>query len=457
MVFSIPIMVLENLGAKLKETLSKVTGALFVDEKLVNELVKDIQKALLSADVNVKLVFDLTKTIKERALSEEAPGSIPKKDWLVKIVYEELAHFLGEDEFKLDIIKKPTKIMLVGLFGSGKTTTAGKLAKYFQKRGLRVALVGTDTWRPAALTQLEQIGHSISVPVFGDPHKKDPANIYSSFENKLADYDVVIIDSAGRDALSENLIKELQRLDAAVKPDYSMLVLSADVGQAAQRQAQAFHDACNVKGVIITKLDGTAKGGGALIACSVTGAKVAFIGVGEKIDDLEKFKPKNFVGRMLGMGDIEALLEKARHAISEEEARDITKRVLKGEFTLIDLYDQMQAMKKMGPISKVMEMIPGLGSLSIPKEALQVQQEKLERWKFIMDSCTKEELEEPEIISGPRVERIAKGSGSSVKDVRDLLKQHKQAKKMVKMLKGGNMKNMEKMVQRMGAGKFKLR
>lgn len=449
-------MVLEHLGSKLKETLSKITGALFVDEKLVNELVKDIQKALLSADVNVKLVFDLTTRIKERMLHEEAPGSISKKDWLVKIVYEELAHFLGDDEFKLDIVKKPTTIMLVGLFGSGKTTTAGKLAKYFQKRGFRAALVGTDTWRPAALTQLEQLGQSISVSVFGDPKKNDPAAIYEEFEQDLRAYDIVIIDTAGRDALSEDLITELQRLNTAIKPDYSMLVLSADVGQAAQRQAQAFHDTCDVKGVIISKLDGTAKGGGALIACSITGAKVAFIGVGEKIDDLEKFKPKNFVGRMLGMGDIEALLEKAQHAMSEDEAKDITKRILKGEFTLIDLYDQMQALKKMGPISKVMEMIPGLGSLSIPKEALHVQQEKLERWKFIMDSCTKGELEEPEIISGSRVERIARGSGSSVSDVRDLLKQHKQAKKMVKMLKGGNMKNMEKMMQRMGAGKLKF-
>ncbi len=454
-------MILENLGSKLKETLAKITGALFVDEKLVNELVKDIQKALLSADVNVKLVFDLTKKIKERALKEEPPGSIPKKDWLVKIVYEELAIFLGEEEFKLDTTKRPTKIMLVGLFGSGKTTTAGKLAKYFQKRGLRVALVGTDTWRPAALMQLLQLGRSINVPVFGDPRKKDPVDIYASFEDELAGYDVVIVDSAGRDALSDDLIKELKRLNVAVKPEYSMLVLSADVGQAAQRQAQAFHDTCDVKGVIITKLDGTAKGGGALIACSVTGAKVAFIGVGEKIDDLEKFKPKNFVGRMLGMGDIEALLEKAKHAISEEEAKDITKRMLKGEFTLIDLYDQMQAMKKMGPLSKVIEMLPGMGTLKIPKEALQVHEGLLGRWKYIMDSCTKVELEEPDIISGSRVERIAKGSGSSVKDVRDLLKQYKQTKKIVKMFKGSNMNNgrmnMEKMMQKLGAGKLKLR
>lgn len=449
-------MVLENLGTKLKDTLSKITNSLFVDEKLVNELVKDIQRALLLADVNVKLVFDLTKRIKERYLKEQAPGSISKKDWLVKIVYEELIMFLGEEEFTLDTTKKPTKIMLVGLFGSGKTTTCAKLAKYFVKRGLRVALVATDTWRPAAFTQLEQLGKQINVPVFGDPSKKDPVVIYSQFEDKLNDYDVVIVDTAGRDALSEDLFVELNRLNAAVKPDYPILVLSADVGQAARKQAEAFHETCDVKGVIITKLDGTAKGGGALSACAVTGSKVAFIGIGEKIDDLEKFKPKNFVGRMLGMGDIEALLEKAKQAISEDEAKDITARMLKGEFTLIDLHDQMQAMKKMGPLSKVMEMIPGMGSLKIPKEALQGQQEKLGRWKFIMDSCTKEELCEPEVISGKRVERIAIGSGSSMKDVRDLLKQHRQAKKMVKMLKGGSMKSMEKMMQRMGGGKMKF-
>jgi len=446
-------MVLEKLGTSLKNTLAKITSAMFVDEKLVNELVKDIQKALLQADVNVKLVFDLTTRIKERALKEETPGAVSKKEWLVKIVYDELARFLGEEEYQLELgKKKPVKIMLVGLFGNGKTTTAGKLAKYFLKRSHKVALMSTDTWRPAAFTQLAQLGKQINVPVFGDPKQKDPVKIYKQSEKEFGKYDVVIIDTAGRDALSDELIEELNKLNKAIQPDQALLVMAADVGQAAQKQAEVFHKTCKVTGVIITKLEGTAKGGGALAACSITGAKVAFIGVGEKIDDLEKFRPKNFVGRMLGMGDIEALLEKAKEAITEEEAHDLGKKLLKGEFNLIDLYDQMEAMSKMGPLSKVMEMIPGMGQIKMPKEMLQVQEAKLKKWKHCMNSMTKAELEDPEIIDASRIERIAKGSGCSHADVRDLIKQYRQGKKMMKMFKGGtgSPKDMEKMMKKFG-------
>jgi len=447
-------MVMEKLSISLKNTLNRIASAVFVDDRLINELVKDIQKALLQADVNVKLVFELSKRIKERALKEEAPAAIPKKEWIIKIVYDELVHFLGEEEIKIDIEKKPVKIMLVGLFGNGKTTTAAKLGKFFLKRGYKIALISTDTWRPAAFAQLEQLGKQINCPVFGNPKEKDPVKIYRQFERELNKFDIVVIDTAGRDALSDNLIEELNGINKAVNPDHAWLVIGADVGQAAQKQAEAFHSTCHVDGVIITKLDGTAKGGGALSACSVTGAKVAFIGVGEKVDDFEKFRPKNFVGMMLGMGDLEALLEKAKEAISEEDAKDISKKLLKGEFNLIDLYDQMSAVKKMGPLSKVLEMIPGMGQMSLPKDMLQVQEGKLQKWKYILDSCTKKELEDPELISASRVERIAKGSGTSHTEVRDLLKQYKQSKKLVKMMKGmgsgKSEKGMEKMMKRMG-------
>lgn len=445
-------MVLEKLGESLKNTLSKITNAVFVDEKLVNELVKDIQKALIQSDVHIKLVFELTKKIKERALKEEAPGGLSKKEWLIKIVYDELTLFLGEEEAKLEIEKTPVTIMLVGLFGNGKTTTAGKLAKYFQKRGHKIALLSTDTWRPAAFAQLQQLGKQINVPVYGNPKEKNPVKIYEAVKQELSKADVAIIDTAGRDALSSELIEELKELNAKVQPDHTFLVISADLGQAAEKQAHAFHESCHVDGVIITKLEGTAKGGGALIACSVTGAKVIFIGVGEKIDDLEKFKPKNFVGRMLGMGDLDALLEKAKEAMSEEDAQDLSKKLLKGEFSLIDLYDQMQAMKKMGPLSKVMEMIPGMGQLKLPKEFMLGQEGKIDTWKYIMDSCTKEELEDPEKIDGSRAERIAKGSGTSMSNVRELLKQYRQGKKMIKMLKGASPKGMEKMMKQMQTG-----
>lgn len=450
-------MVLEKLGESLKNTLSKITNALFVDEKLVNELVKEIQKALLQSDVNVKLVFDLTKTIKERALKEHVPGALSKKEWLVHIVYEELTNLLGKEEVKVDVeetkkAKKTLTIMLVGLFGNGKTTTAGKLAHYFQKRGYKVALLSTDTWRPAAFEQLRQLGAQQQIPVYGDPKEKDPVKVYKKFETELKKADVAIIDTAGRDALNNELIEELVKINKAVQPDHSWLVISADVGQAAEKQARTFHETCNVDGVIITKMDGTAKGGGALIACSITGAKVVFIGVGEKVNEFEKFKPKNFVGRMLGMGDIEALLEKVQGAISEKDAQDLGKKFLKGEFSLLDLYEQMTAMRKMGPLSKIVEMIPGFGQLQLPKDMLQVQEGKLEKWKYIMDSCTKEELEDPEIISSARLERIAKGSGTSTGELRDLLKQYKQSKKLVKVMKGAGAsspKAMEKMMKKM--------
>ena len=443
-------MVLEKLSDSLKTTLQKIASSVFVDERLINELVKDIQRALLQSDVNVKLVFSLSNKIKERALKDEIPAGLTKREQLIKIVYEELVKFLGESEQELNLTQKPAKIMLVGLFGSGKTTQAGKLGKFLSKRGLRVALLGTDTWRPAAFEQLRQLGKQIGVAVFGNPSEKDPVKIYYQFEKELNNYDVIIIDTAGRDALSEELITELNRINEAIKPTERLLVISADIGQAAEAQAKAFHETVNVTGVLITKLEGTAKGGGALGACAITGAPVKFIGVGEKIDDLERFNPKGFVGRMLGMGDLEALLEKAKEAITEEEAQDIEKKLLKGDFTLIDLYSQMEAMKKMGPLTKVMEMIPGMGQLKLPKEMLQGQEEKLKLWKHIMGSMTKQELEEPEEIGSARIDRIAKGSGTSNSEVRELLKQYRQSKKMIKMFKGTNPKQMERMMKRFG-------
>jgi signal recognition particle subunit SRP54 len=321
-----------------------------------------------------------------------------------------------------------------------------------------VALISTDTWRPAAFEQLRQLGKD-HMHVYGDSKIKDPVKLYKMFEQDLMKHDIVIIDTAGRDALNEELIEEIDNINKCVLPDETFLVLSADVGQTAEKQAIAFHEKCHVTGVIITKLDGTAKGGGALSACSVTNAKVRFIGTGEKINEFEVFNPPGFVGRLLGMGDLEALLDKAKEAITEEDAQDLSKKLLKGDFNMIDLYNQMQAMKKMGPLSKIVEMIPGFGQLQMPKEALEIQQVKLEKWKFIMDSCTKSELEDPEIISGTRIDRIAKGSGMDSSEVKELIKHFKQSKKLMKNFKGmGNMqdpKKMQKMMKQMRTQGFK--
>ncbi len=439
-------MVLEKLGDSLKSTLSKITKSIFVDEKLINELVKDIQRALLQSDTNVQLVFDLSKKIKERA-KEDAPAGITKREQLIKIVYEELTNFLGKEVAELKITKKPTQIMLVGLFGSGKTTTAGKLAKFYKKRGYKVAVVQTDTWRPAAYDQLEQLAKNVGVDFFGIRNEKDPVNIYLSFQKKIDEYDLAIIDTAGRDALSDDLITELNNISSIVKADERLLVISADLGQAAQKQAQAFHDTCNVTGVIVTKLEGTAKGGGALSACAVTQAPIKFIGVGEKIDDLEMFYPARFVGRMIGMGDLETLLEKAKEVVFEEDAQAMQEKFMKGNFNLIDLYQQMKSLKKMGSFGKIMEMIPGMGSLKLPKEMLDVQEGKLEKWKFAMDSMTKIELENPDVMNAERIDRIASGSGIGIREIREMLKQYRQSKKMMKMFKGE--KDINKMMSKM--------
>ncbi len=440
-------MVLDKLGSSLQNALAKVARAMFVDEKLVDELVKDMQRALLGADVNVQLVLSLTRQIKERVLKEKPPAGVTQKEYVIKIVYDELVKFLGKEGYKVDVQKKPFVIMTVGLYGSGKTTSISKLAKFFQKRGHKVAAVGLDVHRPAAPEQLEQLSQKLSVPCFIQKGEKSALKIYQKFEKELQAFDVVLVDTAGRDALSDELIQEIKGLYNKIKPDENLLVISADIGQAAQTQAKAFHDAGAITGVIVTKMDGTGRAGGALTACATTGAQIKFIGVGEKVDDLEVFNPQGFVSRLLGMGDLQALLEKAQGAISEEQAQDLGKKLLQGEFNFIDLYEQMQTMSKMGSFSKLVELIPGMGSMKIPKEMLEGQEEKVKKWKYILQSMTKAELEDPELLDSPRVARIAKGSGTSVTDVRELLKQYRQSKKMMKMMKGKDPERMMKKLQ----------
>ena len=448
-------MALDKLGNSLKNTLKKITGSYAIDEKLINDIVKDIQRALLQADVNVRLVLELTKKIKQRSLEEKLVQGITKKEQIINIVYETLVEFLGGKGNRIDIKKKPFKIMLVGLFGHGKTTTAGKLANYYKKRGNSVALLSTDTWRPAAFEQLKQLGKQISVPAFGDPAIKDPVEIYNTYEDEIKKHDIIIIDTAGRDALNDELIDELNSINKKVQPDETLLVMGADVGQAAKVQAEKFNDTCNITGVIITKLDGTAKGGGALTACSITKAPVKFLGVGEKIDDIEEFKAEGFVGRLLGMGDLEALLEKAKFAIKDEDAETMKDKMLKGDFNLLDLSQQMESMNKMGSLKKIMSMIPGMGNLGLDDSMLNVSQDKMKYWKFLMNSMTQEELENPDILSGTRIKRIANGSGLDETELRALIKQYKQSKKMMKMMKGNmSEKGMQKMMQKMQSGKL---
>ncbi len=431
-------MVLDKLSDSLKSILKKIARAGLVDKKLIGELIKEMQRALLNADVNVKLVFELTEKIKKRALNEKPPGAITQREYLIKIVYDELVNFLGEEKHGIntDKKKKPFKIILVGTFGNGKTTLAGKLANYYTKRGFKVATLGLDVHRPQAPQQLQQVTKQSRAMSFIDETNKNPIDIYNKFSNEYKKFDILIIDTAGRDSVDNTLIKEIKDLDKLITPNETLLVVGADLGQASQELAEAFNKNCNITGIVLTKLDGTAKGGGALSACAVSGAPIKFIGMGEKINDLEEFNPKGFVGRLLGMGDLEALLEKAKEAIDEEQTEELSSKMLEGDFNLVDLHEQMRTIKKLGPLNKVLELIPGMGNLPLPKEILEQQEDKIEKWKCIMESMTKKELENPEIIDSGRIERIATGSGTTTHEVRELLKQYKQAKKLIKTLKG---------------------
>ena len=447
-------MVLDNLKEGLRNSLNKIKDSMFVDKKLIKEITKDIQKSLIKSDVDVQLVLDVTQTIKDRALNEDKPKTITEKEHFISIVYEELADILGTgDEYNLEREIKESdetyKIMLVGLFGSGKTTTTGKLASYYQKRGINTCILSTDTWRPAAAEQIEQIGDDIGVDAYTDPDCDDPKEIFEKYEDEINSYDLAVIDTAGRDALNDELIEELKGIDTSVDADEKFLILSGDIGQSAKDQAEAFKESCGVTGVILTKMDGTAKGGGALVACSVTESPVRFIGIGEKLSDLERFDSENFVGRLLGMGDLEGLLEKTREAFDEEDMEDMKEKMLQGEFNLIDMRDQMEAMNNMGPLDKVLDMIPGLGADQIPKEMLEGQKEKMEEWKHLMNGMTKDELEDPTIMNRSRIERVSQGSGKDERELRDLIKHYKKSKKMMKMMNPGKEQDMEEMMKKM--------
>ena len=345
-----------------------------------------------------------------------------------------------------EIKEEQNRILLVGLYGQGKTTTSAKLGLYFKNRSKKVALISTDTWRPAAFDQLKQLGEQIEIDVYGDPSLKSPNEIYTKYSKELEAYDVVIIDSAGRDQLNDELVQEIINLNDLVNPTDTFMVLGADVGQSAQKQAQSFKENLGVTGVVITKMDGTGKGGGALSACSTIEVPVRFIGVGEKVDDLERFNSQKFVSTMLGMGDIDTLLEKAQLAIDDDKARQMGDKMMKGDFDLDDLSEQLGAMKKMGSMGKIMGMIPGMGGMNLPKDEMAKQEVKMKKWKHILSSMTQHERRNPDCLDISRVTRCAKGAGASIGNVRELLKHFKQTKKMMGMFKNpGAMEDMEDM------------
>jgi signal recognition particle subunit SRP54 len=384
--------------------------------------------------VNVQLVLEISKRIEERALKEKMPPGISRREHVIKVVYEELTRFVGEKPVPLNVEPGKRKIiMLVGIQGSGKTTTAAKLARFYQKRGLKPALICADTYRPGAFAQLQQLADRLNVPVFGDPKNKDPVKVVSEGLKQFGDKDLIIVDTAGRHKEERDLIKEMKALEQKIKPDEVVMVIDGTIGQQALIQAKAFHEATPIGAILVTKLDGSARGGGALSAVAATGAPIKFIGTGEKTEDIESFIPSRFVGRLLGMGDLETLLEKVKEAeikVPQKKA----KAILSGKFTLTDMYEQFEAVKGMGPFRKVLQMLPGM-SANVPEEMLNTAEGRLEKWRVIIQSMRSEEKENPKLFNSSRVKRVARGSGTTEKDVKDLLKQYVMMRKMMKMFK----------------------
>ena len=418
---------LGSLGSALKKGFDKIAGAIFLDTKTIDLIVKDLQRALIQADVNILLVKEIGEKIRKEAANEKIKG-IEKREHLTKILHDEVLNLLGKEKHEVKITKgKQTKIMLLGLYGAGKTTTTSKLASFYSKRGFKTAMIGLDVHRPAASEQLEQLGKQYKIPSFVDKIEKNPLKTYKKFKQELEDYDLVIIDTAGRHSLDKELIDEIKSLEKEIKPDYTILVIQADIGQAAKNQASEFQKACNINGVIITRMDSTAKAGGALTACNETKAPVFFIGTGEKASDFETFNPKSFISRLLGLGDLEGLLEKVESAIDKGSQNKAKERLEKGDFNLRDFQEQIKQMGNIGSMSKLIEMIPGLGKAKIPEDMLGNQEEKIKKWQHAIDSMTQKEIEDPEILEKQtqRLSRIAKGSGTTTSDIRQLIKQYK--------------------------------
>ncbi|KYK32087.1 MAG: signal recognition particle [Thermoplasmatales archaeon SG8-52-3] len=442
-------MVLDDLGDSLRGTLKKIANAVHVDSKLIKEVVRDIQRALLQADVNVKLVLDLTKKIEKRALEEKPPAGMSNREHVIRIVYDELVNILG-DSRELPIKKQI--IMMVGLYGQGKTTTCGKLATFFKKKGLRPVLIAGDVHRPAAYEQLKQISEQVKVPFYGDKSEKDAVKVVKEGLNKFKRVsDVIIVDTSGRHKLENNLISEMKDIFKATKPDEKLLVIDAATGQQAGPQAKAFNDAVKITGIVLTKLDGTAKGGGALSAAAEVGAPIVFIGTGEHSTDFEKFEPAGFISRLLGMGDIKSLLEKAEESLKGKDAEKTARRIMSGKFTLHDMYDQMDMLSGMGSLRKVAEMLPGgfPGRAKVKKEDMDNTENKLQKFRVIMDSMTDEEMNDPTIVRASRIKRIARGSGVENRDVKELIKYYNMTKRMMKGFSGNRKmrKNLMKQLQ----------
>jgi len=440
---------LDNLKDNLRGAIQKIVKSSGIDEELIKELSKDVQRALLQSDVNVRLVLEITKNLEERSLNETPPPGLSRKDHIVKILYDELSKLLGnETEFNFQPGKQ-NKVILLGIQGSGKTTVASKLAKFLTKQGYSVGVIGADTYRPGALVQLRTMCEKSNVEVYGDENNKDSPEIVKNglkhFE-KLP-LDIILIDTAGRHKEEQDLLDEMERINKVANPELALLVIDGTIGQQCFSQAEAFHKTLPVGGIIVTKLDSSAKGGGAIAASAATGAQIMYIGTGERIDDLEKFSPTRFVGRLLGMGDIQAVLDLAKRL--ENEGDDVRlKRISSGKMNMDDFFYQLEEVTKVGSLRGFLDNMPGLSGM-VKDDQLDQMEGRVSKWRFIIQSMTKEEKADPDLLNSSRIKRIARGSGWSEHDVKELYKNYKNSKNMMKASKG---RQMQGNLRRMGLG-----
>jgi len=452
---------LEKLGEVLRKATDKIANAIFLDKNLVDTIIKDLQRALIEADVNIVLVKELSDKIRKSALDEKIKG-LEKKEHIIKLMHDELSAILGEHKqlgLKKDK-KEQNRIMFLGLYGAGKTTTIAKLGNYFSKRGNKVALIGLDTHRPAAPEQLQQMAEKNKLSYFIDTKEKNPVKVWKKYKKELEDYGIVLIDTAGRHTLDKPLINEMKALEKEIKPTEIILLMPADIGQAAKKQAKEFLEAVNISGVIITRMDSTARGGGTLTACAETKAPVYFITTGEKINDIEEFNPKSFLSRLLGMGDLETLIEKIRSVTDESKSQKLQKKITEGKISLEEVIEQVKSMGSLGGFDKIKSMIPGFSKVEkkIPENLIENQEAKISKWEHILKSMTPEEKENPEILEKQtsRISRIAKGSGVHNSDIRSLLKQYKLLNDMIKsggdvdMSQGLSQKQLQKLARKFG-------
>ncbi len=440
---------LDNLKTNLRAAIKKIVNSSGIDEELIKELSKDVQRALLQSDVNVKLVLEITKNLEERSLKENPPPGLSRKDHIVKILYDELAKLLGnETEFSFKP-GKLNKILLLGIQGSGKTTITGKLSKFLTKQGYKVGVIGADTYRPGALVQLKTTCEKENIEVYGEEKTKDSPLIVKNGLKHFgkSNLDIVLIDTAGRHKEEKDLLDEMTQINKVAEPDLALLVIDGTIGQQCFSQAEAFHKIVTVGGIVITKLDSSAKGGGAIAASAATGAQIMYIGTGERIDDLEKFSPTRFVGRLLGMGDLQALLDLAKRL--ESEADDVRlKRISSGKMNMDDFYYQLEEVTKVGSLKGLLESMPGFSGM-VKEDQLDQVEDRMEKWRYIIQSMNKQEKADPDLLNASRIKRIARGSGWPEHEVKELLKNYKNSKNMMKASKG---RQMQGTLRRMGLG-----